>query len=518
MNDDNAKELARSNQSIQPASDSAAIEDIRRMFVDEIQVPRIVNNNQTPAKRAAFAKTHGTVSGTFQVNNDLPERYQVGIFKPGRRYTAWVRYSSDIAQTAPDLDSTVGIGIKLFDVPGRKSMDEEADGSTLDFILQNTEVFFASDATDMANFKSAAISDNLDAFLEQNPELAAVLESMEKRVDTLLGEPLWSCVPFKFGNDYCKFKLHARTLPSTDHQPNFSATNYLAHDLAYRIMDSDIRLDFYVQIRNNPNTQSIISARSLWDEREAIPYKVATLTLHRQNILARQQQEYGESLSFNLWRTLPEMEPVGSIAEARKVIYQSSAEVRRNVNGQSIGEPDKPRAHALADKPAFTPSITTPWPIGTLGNVSEDFSGKGPFTLNTFSYTEAFPEITISSRDTEYPIYINHRGNLSGSPSIQTGIVFVNYPYSSGSLRVLFEKNKMKSVSFDLIAVRGISEKILTISSYLDNKLIESYRTGEIHARITIQPGNGSAFNLLTFDYNSGIFALNLNNFVMTYA
>lgn len=523
MSDDNAKELARNNQSIQPASDSAAIEDIRRMFVDEIQVPRIVDNNQTPAKRAAFAKTHGAVSGIFQVNDDLPERYQVGIFKPGRRYTAWVRYSSDIAQTAPDLNSTVGIGIKLFGITGRKSMDQEADGSTLDFILQNTEVFFASDATDMVNFKSAAMSGRLDAFLVQNPELAAVLASMSKRVDTLLGEPLWSCVPFRFGNEYCKFKLHARTLPSTNHQPNFSAINYLAHDLAYRIMDSDIKLDFYVQIRNNPNTQSIISARSLWDEREAVPYKVATLTLHRQNIRSRQQQEYGESLSFNLWRTLPEMEPVGSIAEARKVIYQSSAEVRRNVNGQSIGEPDKPRASQLTDKPAFTPTMTTPWPTGTLGNVTEDFQGYGAFNIAPFTYTTLFPEITISARDVPYSVAMNNPGSLTNPAernAMSKGITYVNYPHGSGSLRLLFEKNNMKNVSFDLIVINGQigSSGSLKILAYKGSTLIESFQTGNINARITIQAPAGSDFNLLTFDNNREVFVYNLQNFQMTYA
>ncbi|WP_299997098.1 hypothetical protein [uncultured Cedecea sp.] len=518
MNNDDAKDIIRNNEEIQPASDTTAIENIRRMFVDEIQVPRIVNNNQTPAKRAAFAKTHGIVSASFQVVDNLPTRYQVGIFKPGRRYTAWVRYSSDIAQTAADLNSTVGIGIKLFGITGRKSIDQEANGSTLDFILQNTEVFFASDATDMNNFKSASMAGNLNTFLAQNPEMKAVLDSMKKKVDTLLGEPLWSCVPFKFGDDYCKFKLFAKTLPKTDHVPDFNGIDYLGHDLAYRLMDSEIRLDFFVQLRNNPAKQSLTDARNLWDEREAIPFKVATLTLYRQNIRTRQQQEYGESLSFNLWRTLPEMEPVGSIAEARKVVYQSSAEVRRNVNGQSAGEPDKPRAYQLSDKPAFIPTVDTPWPIGTLGNVSENFSSSGPVTINPNHYLTKFPEITISARDTSSPIYINHRGDLSSHPFIEKGIIYVNYPYTSSTMRLLFEKHNMKNVSFDLIVVRGISANVLTISSYLDNEFIESFETGEINARVTIQPVNGSAFNLLTFKFNSGVFVISLNNFVMTYA
>ncbi len=523
MNDDNSKETPLNNQRIQSASETTAIEDIRRMFVDETQIPRIVNNNQTPAKRAAFAKTHGIVSATFQVVDDLPEKYQIGIFKPGKRYTAWVRFSSDIAQTAPDLNSTVGVGIKLFDVYGNKAIDQEVNGTTLDFILQNTEVFFASDATDMANFKAAAMSGNLDRFLVENPELAAVLNSMDKKVDTLLGEPYWSCVPFKFGHEFCKFKLYARTLPTTTHKPNFSGTHYLANDLAQRLIEHSINIDFFVQLRNNPATQSITDARNLWKESEAIPVRVAILTLHRQNINSRQQQEYGESLSFNLWRTLLEMQPVGSIAEARKVIYQSSAEVRRNVNGQSIGEADKPRAYQLANMPTFIPTRETPWPIGTLGNVTEDFQGYGPMTLAPNQYTTRFQEITISSRDVPYSVAINNYGSLNNTvqkDDMNKGITYVNYPYTTGTLRLLFEKNNMQSVSFDLRAIieNLNSNGLLTISAYKDNTLIQSYQAGDINARIMIQPSSGRDFNLLTVHYNSYIYAFNLQNFTLTYA
>lgn len=518
MNDDNAKDIARINPSIQATSDDSAIEDIRRMFVDEIQVPRIVDNKQTPAKRAAFAKTHGICFASFQVVDDLPERYQIGIFKPGRHYTAWVRYSSDIAQTDPDFNSTVGIGIKLFGITGKKSIAEEADGNTLDFILQNTEVFFASDATDMANFKAAAISGNLDAFLAKNPELAAVLASMKKKVDTLVGEPLWSCVPFKFGDDYCKFKLHASILPKTDHVPDFSASDYLGYDLAYRLMHSQVELDFFVQLRNNPAKQSITDARNLWDEREAFPFKVATLTLHKQNIRARQQQEYGESLSFNLWRTLPEMEPVGSIAEARKVTYQSSAEVRRNVNGQSIGEPDKPRASQLAERPDFIPTPETPWPVGELGNATENFRGFGALTIPPLRYMDKFKELTVSARDVKNNILINQELILNGIKTNE-GISYINHLLTRGSLRILFEKHQMQRVVFDII-VSSISPNMagLQIDAYRNNTRVLLAEVATINGQMIIESRSDIPFNLLIITFNTYTYGFNLNNFIMTFA
>jgi hypothetical protein len=71
---------------------------------------------------------------------------------------------------------------------------------------------------------------------------------------------------------------------------------------------------------------------------------------------ARWQAAYGEELSFHPWRTLAAHEPVGSIAEARKVAYSASAELRRNVNGQPLGEPQVPRpdTHQRAAIPSPT--------------------------------------------------------------------------------------------------------------------------------------------------------------------
>ncbi|MCG8461283.1 MAG: LodA/GoxA family CTQ-dependent oxidase, partial [Holophagales bacterium] len=52
---------------------------------------------------------------------------------------------------------------------------------------------------------------------------------------------------------------------------------------------------------------------------------------------------YGENLAFNIWRALAEHEPVGSLAEARKIVYRASARSRRDVNGLPLGEPAEPR-------------------------------------------------------------------------------------------------------------------------------------------------------------------------------
>ena len=80
-----------------------------------------------------------------------------------------------------------------------------------------------------------------------------------------------------------------------------------------------------------------------WEEALSTPVAVATLTLPQQDVSSQGQQEYGENLAFNPWHALPEHGPVGSLAEARKVVYEASAYTRHQANGIPIGEPMTPR-------------------------------------------------------------------------------------------------------------------------------------------------------------------------------
>ena len=71
-------------------------------------------------------------------------------------FPAWVRFSSDTLPTDPDSKTTLGIGIKLFGVPGEKLL---GDGDTHDFILQNFDIFFVDTAKDMCEFTRAGVVD-----------------------------------------------------------------------------------------------------------------------------------------------------------------------------------------------------------------------------------------------------------------------------------------------------------------------------------------------------------------------
>ncbi|WP_347906006.1 LodA/GoxA family CTQ-dependent oxidase [Pseudomonas purpurea] len=328
--------------------DNDPIGCLRHMFVDVVQRGRI-EKGQCPAKRPVFLRLHGVAAGRLEVVPGLPEAYRVGIFSGPASYPAWVRFSSDIPDGYPDLKTTVGLGVKLFDVAGEKMLPLDKHAPTADFVFQNHDVFFVKNARDMCSFTKASMTgkEEYDKWIEENPETDIVLKAMEKRVPSALTESFWSVIPFRFGmGRYCKYKIEPE-LDSVWPEPNYEDPTYLKTDMERRLSSGEVRYRFLIQMRLNPESMPLDNAMARWDEKLSPPQHVATLILPKQDITARGQAAYGEELAFNPWRTLKEHEPVESLAEARKVIYQASAELRHNVNGQPRGEPEIPRPETV---------------------------------------------------------------------------------------------------------------------------------------------------------------------------
>ena len=125
--------------------------------------------------------------------------------------------------------------------------------------------------------------------------------------------------------------------------PNDQA-DYLAVDMCNRLSHGGYQFKFMVQLQTNPDTMPLDQATVEWPESESPFVHVATLTLPKQDITLRGQSEYGQGLSFNIWRVPPEQAPVGSIAVARKMVYREGARLRHEANGQAIQDPTEPRA------------------------------------------------------------------------------------------------------------------------------------------------------------------------------
>ena len=311
-----------------------ATQRLKEMFVELGQKHRIASGAK-PARRAVFRKQHGIAYGQFKINADIVPDFKLGIFA-GDTYECAVRFSSDTGPTDPDLKSTLGLGLKLFGVPGDKLF---GTGETTDFILQNIDRFFAKDAKQMCAFTTAGVVDrNYPAYIAEHPKLAEVLDAMEKVETSCLTASYWAILPFKLGdNQVVKYRL---VPDDTAAGAPFDNNDYLALDLQRRLSSGSAKFRFEIQLRTS-DKMPIDDARAVWSTEESPYICIAELILPQQDICAIGQNEFGQNLAFNIWRTLATHEPLGSIAKARKVVYQASAEARHQANGQLQQEPDK---------------------------------------------------------------------------------------------------------------------------------------------------------------------------------
>jgi hypothetical protein len=83
-----------------------------------------------------------------------------------------------------------------------------------------------------------------------------------------------------------------------------------------------------------------------WPEAESPYVPVATLVIPRQRIDTPGQADYGQNLSFNIWRVPAANRPSdqSTIAVVRRSVYAAGAAMRQRANGQLTGDPAQPRA------------------------------------------------------------------------------------------------------------------------------------------------------------------------------
>ncbi|MGC1496543.1 MAG: LodA/GoxA family CTQ-dependent oxidase [Sulfitobacter sp.] len=357
-------------------------ERLEEMFVTLIQRQRI-EMGQKPALRTVFLKQHGAAWGFFEPLEDLADDLKVGIFGQGPK-PVWVRFSSDTQPTSPDLHSTMGVGIKLFDVTGGTLM---GDADTADFILQNHDVFFLDNAEEMCEFTTAGVVDgDYPGYLATHPKTALILDEMEKAEASCLTAEYWAILPFAFGDRFVKYRL--RPVDQQAGEP-FDNTNYLGLDLCSRLRRGEALFAFEIQFRTGDEPLDMASER--WSG-DWVP--IAHLRLPEQDIERRGQEDYGQHLAFNIWRTPEANQPQGSIAEARRVVYQGSADQRRQANGISLDEPEQPAAHCSRvpqDNCIVSAAIYPPIGVTRVGNSKEWYLGPevpNPLPLDPGSYRD----------------------------------------------------------------------------------------------------------------------------------
>ena len=82
-------------------------------------------------RRGQHPKQHGWVRAKFQVLDDVPAEYKVGLFAKPAIYDALIRFSNGPQRTDRDRGAQ-GMAIKLIGVPGRKVLARQDSAETHD--------------------------------------------------------------------------------------------------------------------------------------------------------------------------------------------------------------------------------------------------------------------------------------------------------------------------------------------------------------------------------------------------
>jgi hypothetical protein len=351
-----------------------ATERLVEMFVGMVQKKRIALG-QNPAERPVFRKLHGVAHARLEMLPRLPAGLKVGIFAHDR-LDAWIRFSSDTSPMSPDLQSTLGIGIKLFGIAGRNALGEEGD--TADIIMQNYPVFFVDNAREMCEFTYAGVvAGDYPGYLAKHPKTNKILNEMAKTEGSVLTTTYWAILPFRCGRGkFVKYRLEPETPPQN--VPD-DAADYLATDMRNKLAQREYRFKFMIQPRKNARTMPLDAATVEWPVAESRFVQCGTLILPRQDVDMSGQGDYGQGLAYNIWRVPEANAPAeeSTIAVVRKAVYAASADVRHTANGRPLNDPSMPRAVKSPPPPpdtcivkaAIYPSIG----VARVGNAEEAY-------------------------------------------------------------------------------------------------------------------------------------------------
>jgi hypothetical protein len=333
------------------------------------QVRRDHPPDRLPAQRDAHPKHHGTVEAELIVDAGIPEELRHGVFAtPGRRYQAWIRFSNAF-RVRHDMERDArGIAIKLLGV------NPDEPQATQDFLMVTHSAFFAATAADFLEFpaavgstgpKSAAALRAIRFFFRLRPPFRFRWRAFRAfgktriRAMSPLAIRYFSQTPYRVGPHEVKFSVRPTIRPSAAQRLRFwmrtlpwrfrplsflksaGSGDFLRAELFRALAAGDVTFDFLVQRRTDPDRMPLDNATVIWSERQSPYVKVATLRLPKQALTdaaIAERLAFSEHLSFTPWHTLAH-EPLGSINQARRIVYETISSLRHEMNGKRRREP-----------------------------------------------------------------------------------------------------------------------------------------------------------------------------------
>ena len=301
-----------------------------------------------PARRDAHPKAHGCVSAEFRVEDILPPNLAQGIFVPGTRYPAWIRFSNGDANPhrSDGKGDARAMAIKIFDVSGEKILEEDRHALTQDFIMINHPVFLTDHPGRYLKLVECSHSTNPLVKMLGLVELGAkgaltALEVQSSKIGNPLAVRYWSTVPYRLGDPPYKQAIKFSAMPVdaiAAELPDHPDPNFLREAMIDQLQKGEARFDFLVQPRTS-NAMSVEDTQTEWTEAEAPFHKVVTITIPKQVFATAERDALAENLSFNPWHALPQHRPLGGVNRIRRVVYKKISTLRRELNNVSLKEP-----------------------------------------------------------------------------------------------------------------------------------------------------------------------------------
>ncbi|MGN6247909.1 MAG: catalase family protein [Ginsengibacter sp.] len=310
----------------------------------QLQMLRLHKNKKQ--LRQIHPKMNGCVKAEFIIEKDLTEDLKVGIFKEERSFPAWIRFSNGNTKPLPDFKKDLrGFAIKIMNVPGEKIPLGEERNINQDFILMNTKSFVAKEVEDFYHVLQVVTMPpfagpvfNKIPIIFKNASIFINGAKAKIKCNHPFELSYYSTVPYRFGDESRAVKY--AVFPSAENNLKTNLDNsdpeFLRLKMQETLSQNEIFFDFCLQFQTNAETMPIEDPTVEWTS----PFqKLATIRIPTQTFDTAEQREFGEELSFNVWHSLPEHQPIGNFNRSRKIIYEEMSAFRHQQNMKTPVEP-----------------------------------------------------------------------------------------------------------------------------------------------------------------------------------
>lgn len=269
--------------------------------------------------RGEHPKQHAGVWGTFEIADNIPIEFKVGIFQQPQALRVFIRFSN--GRSFDDRDPNIrGIAIKVFTANSSPEFPLNQD-----FILADHPTFFARDVQDVYDFLLASSAGaSPDKLVAMFPKLLGYTKIAK-------GSPLslsyWSQTPYQLGSCAVKYFLEpSHEQNQLSHMPQ-KTENWLREAMIEQLTRLKLggEFTFYIQPQTDAYAMPIEDPTIEWT---SPPIRLATISIPPQEFDSPEHVLLAEKSTWSPWHHLAHHRPLGGINRARKLIYAESQKLR----------------------------------------------------------------------------------------------------------------------------------------------------------------------------------------------